>query len=158
MSSSASATESPGRSVTGSTIIPDSERLTLSTSATWSLDREVAVDDAETARAGKRDREPSLGDRVHRGRDDRDRERDLRREAGDGRDVVREDLGLRRQQQHVVEREAFLAELALERDEPLELELVPRLRHEAPQNEEAQALSGLGSKTPVAGTANGCRS
>src|SRR5262245_13183278 len=36
MSSSASATVFPGASVTGSTIIPDSERFTLSTSATWS--------------------------------------------------------------------------------------------------------------------------
>ena len=34
MSSSASATVFPGASVTGSTIIPDSERFTLSTSAT----------------------------------------------------------------------------------------------------------------------------
>src|SRR5215218_9224858 len=33
---SASATESSGRSVTGSTIMPDSLRFTLSTSATWS--------------------------------------------------------------------------------------------------------------------------
>jgi hypothetical protein len=36
ISSSASATESSGPSVSGSTIIPDSERFTLSTSATWS--------------------------------------------------------------------------------------------------------------------------
>ena len=35
MSSSAVATVASGGSVTGSTIIPDSERFTLSTSATW---------------------------------------------------------------------------------------------------------------------------
>jgi hypothetical protein len=37
------------------------------------LDREVAVEDADSALARERDREPRLGDRVHRGRDDRDR-------------------------------------------------------------------------------------
>ena len=37
ISARASATRSSARSVTGSTIIPDSERLTLSTSAAWSV-------------------------------------------------------------------------------------------------------------------------
>ena len=36
------------------------------------LDREVAVEDADSALAGQRDGQPRLGDRVHRGRDDRD--------------------------------------------------------------------------------------
>ena len=53
-------------------------------------------------------------------------ERDRRRQPRDGRDVVREHLGLGRQQEHVVEREPLLAELPLERDEPLEL-LLPEL-------------------------------
>ena len=35
MTSSASATRASGATVTGSTIMPDSERLTLSTSAAW---------------------------------------------------------------------------------------------------------------------------
>ena len=44
-----------------------------------------------------------------------------RRQPRDRRDVVREDVRLGRKQQHVVEREPFLAELPLERDEALDL-------------------------------------
>ena len=84
-------------------------------------DREVAVDDPETALARERDREARLGDGVHRRRDQRDVQRDGRCEPRDRRDVVREDVRLGRKQQHVVEREPFLAELPLERDEALDL-------------------------------------
>ena len=66
-----------GRQVTGSTIMPDSERLTLSTSRGLRLDRQVLVDDAEAALLGHGDRQARLGDRVHRGRDDRDVQADL---------------------------------------------------------------------------------
>ena len=38
-----------GRMVTGSTIIPDSDRFTMSTSSAWWLDGHVAVDHAEAA-------------------------------------------------------------------------------------------------------------
>ena len=88
------------------------------------LDREVAVDDPDAALAGERDREPRLGDGVHRRRDERDVQRDPRRQPRDGRDVVREDARLRGHEQHVVEREPFLGELPLERDEALDLVLV----------------------------------
>ena len=87
------------------------------------LDGEVAVDDADPTLARERDREPGLGDRVHRRREQRDVQRDSRRESRDRGDVVREDVRLRRKQEHVVEREPLLAELALERDEPLDLVL-----------------------------------
>ena len=84
-------------------------------------DREIAVDDSEPTFARQRDREARLGDGVHRRRDQRDVQRDGRCETRDGRDVVREDVRLGRKQQHVVEREPFLAELPLERDEALDL-------------------------------------
>ena len=71
-------------------------------------DREVAVDDPDPALAGESDRHPRLGHRVHRGGDDRDLERDRPGQPGRGRDVVREHGRLRRNQQDVVEGEAFL--------------------------------------------------
>ena len=84
-------------------------------------DREVAVDDAEAALARERDREARLGHGVHRRGDDRDREPDRRRQSRRRRDVVRQHVRLRRHEQHVVEREPFLGELLLEREEPFEL-------------------------------------
>src|SRR5207342_1723096 len=90
------------------------------------LDREVAMDDAETALARERDREARLGHGVHRGRDERDVQCDRRRQAGDSRDVVRQHARLRRDEEDVVEGEALLAELPLERDEALDL-LLPEL-------------------------------
>ena len=89
-------------------------------------DREVPVDDPETALARERDREASLGHRVHRRRDQRDVQRIDGRQPRDRRDVVREDARLGGDEEHVVEREAFLAELPLERDEALDL-LLPEL-------------------------------
>ena len=50
-------------------------------------------------------------------------ERDRRCQPRDRRDVVREDVRLGRKEQNVVEREPFLAELPLERDEALDLVL-----------------------------------
>ena len=85
------------------------------------LDGEVTVDDAEPARAGERDREPRLRHRVHGRRDERDVQRDRRRQPRDRRDVVRQHVRLGREQEDVVEREPLLAELPLERDEPLDL-------------------------------------
>ncbi len=89
-------------------------------------DGEVPVDDPETALARERDREARLGDGVHRRRDQRDVQRDRRRQPRDRRDVVREDARLGGDEEHVVEREPFLAELPLERDEALDL-LLPEL-------------------------------
>ncbi len=104
------------------------------------LDREVAVDDADAALPRQRDREARLGHRVHRGRDERDVQRDRRRQPRDGRDVVREDVRLGREEEHVVEGEPFLAELPLERDEPLDLLLAKLGLHGA-----TLAASGDGS-------------
>ena len=94
-----------GRQVTGSTIIPDSERLTLSTSRALVLDREVLVDDPEAALLGHGDRETRLGDGVHGGRDDRDVQADLARQARAQVDLAGMDFGVGRKQQDVVERQ-----------------------------------------------------
>ena len=83
------------------------------------LDREVAMDDADAALARERDREARLGHGVHRGRDERDRELDRRRQPRARRDVVREDVRLRRDEEHVVEGEALLPELPVELQQPL---------------------------------------
>ena len=76
---------------------------------------------AEAAFARERDREPRLGHGVHRRRDDGNREPDRRRQLRRRRDVVRQHARLGRHEQDVIEREAFLGELLLEREEPLEL-------------------------------------
>ena len=83
------------------------------------LDREVAVDDADSTLARERDREARFGDRVHRGRDDRDREVDRARQAGTGRDVVRQDVRGGRDEEDVVEGEALAPELPVELQQPL---------------------------------------
>ena len=124
ISSSASETSASGGSVTGSTIMPDSERFTLSTSATCASIERLRWTMPMPALPRERDREPRLGDRVHRRRDDRDLERDRARELRRGRDVVREHARLGRDEQDVVERQPFLAELPVELEEPLDL---PRL-------------------------------
>ena len=75
------------------------------------LDREVAVQHPEAALAGHRDRHPGLGDRVHGGADQRHLEADLPGEPRGGVDLVRREVGLPRQQQHVVVRQAQRGEL-----------------------------------------------
>ena len=67
---SASRKVAVGGSVIGSTIMPDCERLTLSTSAAWASGEHVAVDDADAALARQRNRQARLGHRVHGSRDD----------------------------------------------------------------------------------------
>ena len=84
------------------------------------LDREVAMDDAEPALARQRNREPRLGDRVHRSRDDRDLERDRAGEARGRADVVRQHGRLGRQEQDVVEGQAFFAELRVPIEVPVQ--------------------------------------
>ena len=76
-------------------------------------DREVPVQHAHPAEPRERDAHARLGDRVHRRRDERDLERDRARQPTGRRDVVREDCGLGRHEQDVVEGEAFLRELVL---------------------------------------------
>ena len=83
------------------------------------------------AGARERDREARLGHRVHRGGDERDVQRDRRGQPRDGGDVVREHVRLRREEKHVVEREPFLAELPLERDEALDLLLAKLGLHQS---------------------------
>ena len=56
-----------GVMVTGSTIMPLSERLTLSISLGLLLDGEVAVDDADSALLGHGDGQARLGYGVHGG-------------------------------------------------------------------------------------------
>jgi hypothetical protein len=85
------------------------------------LDREVAVNDPDAAFARERDRQARLRDGVHRRRDERDLERDAARDPRRGRYVVRQDARLGGNEQYVVECQAFLGELLLERQELLEL-------------------------------------
>ena len=68
---------------------------------------EVAVDDAEPAVLRHGDRHAGFGHRVHRRGDDRQVEGDRAREPRPDVDVGRQDLGMARPQQHVVEGEAF---------------------------------------------------
>ena len=102
----ASAIDCHGRIVTGSTIIPASERFTFVDLFGLTVDRHVLVDDAEPAVLRHRDRQPGLGDRVHRRGEDRDVEADVAREARGDVDEVRMQLGFRGPQQDVVERQA----------------------------------------------------
>ena len=100
-------------------------------------DREVAVHDADAADARERDRHSCLRNRVHGGRDERDAQLDRPREAGRGGDVVRENVRLRRLQQHVVEGQAFARELRLERQQsldPAELEIRMHLLRQVRMN------------------------
>ena len=72
----------PASSVTGSTIIPASERLTLSTSATWSAIERFRCSTPMPPSRASAIAMPRLGDRVHRRGDERDLERDRRASAG----------------------------------------------------------------------------
>ena len=102
------------------------------------LDREVAVQDAETALARERDRESRLRHGVHRGGDDGDLERDLPRQARRGRNLVRQHGRIGRHQEDVVEGQPLARELAVELDEALD-----RLRREVNGQ-----LAGDGSTGP----------
>jgi hypothetical protein len=71
------------------------------------LDGEVAVQDADTALAGHGNGHARLGDGIHRAGDERDAEPAV---AGDQRAGVRltgHQLRVRRQQQHIVKRQAY---------------------------------------------------
>jgi hypothetical protein len=71
------------------------------------LDREVAVHDAEAPLAGERDGQPPAGDGVHRRRHQRDVERDVARHPGVHVGAAGEDVRVLRDQEDVVEGQAF---------------------------------------------------
>jgi hypothetical protein len=81
ISRSASPMLASGPSVIGSTIIPDSERLTLRTVSACRSTSELLVDHADAALPRHRDRHRGLRDRVHGGRHDRDAQGHPAREA-----------------------------------------------------------------------------
>jgi len=64
---------------------------------------QVAVQHSHPALAGHRDGHPRLGDRVHGRGDQRHPQRDVARQPGRGVDLAGDDVGLRGQQQHVIE-------------------------------------------------------
>ena len=78
------------------------------------------MDDSHPTLARERDCQPGLGDGVHRRRDDRDLDSDPPRELGRRRDVVRQHAGLGRDEEDVVERQAFLPELPVQFEEALQ--------------------------------------
>jgi len=70
------------------------------------VDRQVAVQDAQTALAGHRDGHPLLGDGVHRGRQERHIEGDVAAQPSIRPDLARDDIRFPGLQQDVVERQA----------------------------------------------------
>ena len=76
-------------------------------------DREVAMDDAQSAELSERDRRARVGHRIHRRRDDRDRETELAGEPRRRGDLGREDVAAGGDEEDVVEGQAFLRELLL---------------------------------------------
>ena len=119
--SSASETSASGGSVTGSTIIPDSLRFTLSTSATWSsIERFRWMIPMPPSRASAIARRASVTVSIAAETSGISSVIDAR-EPRRGRNVVRKDARLGGNEQHVVERQPFLGELLLERKELLEL-------------------------------------
>ena len=111
ISSSASETSACGGSVTGSTIIPDSERLTLSTSATCaSIDRLRWMMPIPPSRASAIAMRASVTVSIA-AETTGDLERDRARQPRRGRDVVRQHRRLGRDEQDVVERQPLLREL-----------------------------------------------
>jgi hypothetical protein len=107
ITSSASKIICSGRIVIGSEIIPDSDRLTLSTLGGLRVDRQILVHDPDPAVLRQADRGLVLGHRVHRGREQRDVQRDLAREARLHVDLVRQHLARAGHEQHVVEGQAI---------------------------------------------------
>ena len=107
--------------MTGSTIIPASERFTLSTSATWSsIERLRWTIPIPPSRASAIASRASVTVSIAAetiGIASAIAPRQPRR----GRDVVREDVRLGGLEQHVVERQPLFRELALEREEALDL-------------------------------------
>jgi hypothetical protein len=72
------------------------------------LDRQVFVDDAHAAELGHGDRHPAFGHGVHGSSDQRDIEGDAAGELCRRINLSRQNLGVVRDQQHVVEGKCFL--------------------------------------------------
>jgi hypothetical protein len=66
------------------------------------------VDDADATLLRHRDREAGFGHGVHRGRQQRNVQRDIPGQLGAQGRVGREDVGVGRDEQHVIEGECFL--------------------------------------------------
>ena len=94
--------------VIGSWMTPLSNFLTRSHFARLGLDAHVLVDDADAAFLRDGDREARFGDRVHGRGEDRQIEPDRAGELRAQVDVARQEFGVCRDQQHVVEGECFL--------------------------------------------------
>ena len=71
------------------------------------LDREVAVNDADTAELGHGYGKARLGNRIHGGRDDRHVDGDVAGETRTDIDIARDDFGRSGFKQHVVERDGL---------------------------------------------------
>jgi hypothetical protein len=69
---------------------------------------QVLVDDADATLLRHRDRQAGFGHGVHRGRQQRNVQRDIPGQLGAQGRVGREDVGVGRDEQHVIERECFL--------------------------------------------------
>ncbi len=78
-------------------------------------DRQVAMQHSDAALAGHRDGHPRLGDRVHRSGDQRNGQTDAPGQTRAGVHLGGDDVGLVGQQQHIVVRQAGVAELGLGR-------------------------------------------
>ena len=86
---------------------PGLELLDLLHLAGLLLDAEVLVQDAEPAMLRHGDRHGRLGDRVHGGRDQGNAELDLASEPGTHVDLRRQNFGVARLQEHIVERQGL---------------------------------------------------
>ena len=73
----------------------------------------IAVDDADAAGLRQRDGKPRLGDGIHGGGNDRQAQRDFGGEPRLEVGGARQDFGMPRQEQDVVERQSFLDDPAL---------------------------------------------
>ncbi len=93
--------------VTGSTIMPLSERFTLSISPAWALDGEIAMHDADAALLRHGDGHARLGHGVHGRREQRGVQRDVARELRLRADLRGHHVAVGRHQQHIVEGEGF---------------------------------------------------
>ena len=110
------------------------------------------MEHANAALAAKGDREPGLGDGVHGRRDNRDAELDRPRQPRAGRDVVWQHTRLGRHEQHVVECEAFLGELPVQGDEPLQLVLAESGLPVTERSKKKELLDSAYNQLRAAGT------
>ncbi|MNQ69345.1 hypothetical protein D3C85_839360 [compost metagenome] len=74
------------------------------------LDGHVLVDDADAAFLGHGDGQAGFGHRIHRGGHQRDVQFDAAGQAGLEADILRQNLGITRDQENVVEGQGFLAD------------------------------------------------